>query len=142
MCVAVTLLDDILVSRSVFETGVGYRSVVVLGRARVIEGPAEKLRALEAFSERIIPGHWAVARKPNEQEMKGTAVLAIPLDECSAKVSEGPPEDANSPDGELPVWAGNIPLKTVALEPVTDPGSKIELPPPPYAMNYRRPGWR
>jgi len=138
VCVTVTLLDGVVLARSVYESGVNYRSVVVLGNARAIEEPAEKLRALEAFTEGIIPGHWALARKPNEQEVKATAVLAIPLEECSAKVSEGPPDDSDGPDADLPIWAGAIPLEMVARDPVPDPALKHDLSPPPYATGYRR----
>lgn len=141
VCVTVTLLDGLVLARSVFEHSVEYRSVVVLGTARLIDDPAEKLRALEAFTEQLIPGRWADARHPNEQELKATSVLALPLVECSAKVSLGPPDDAGSPDGELPIWAGNIPLKTVAMPPVADPALAHDLDPPPYAFGYKRPGW-
>ena len=91
--------------------------------------------------EQLIPGRWADARKPNDQEMKATWVLALSLDEASAKISLGPPDDSDSTDADLPIWAGNIPLRTVALDPVPDPALKHDLPPPPYAANYQRPGW-
>jgi len=139
VCATVTLLDGVVLARSVYESGVNYRSVVVLGNARAIEGPAAKTRALEAFTERIIPGHWAIARGPTEQELKATAVLAIPLEECSAKVSEGPPDDSDGLNADLPIWAGVIPLEMVARDPVPDPALKHDLPPPLYATGYRRP---
>jgi hypothetical protein len=141
VCVTVTLLDGLVLARSVFEHSVEYRSVVVLGTARLVEDPEERIRALEALTEQLIPGRWADAREPNEKEMKATWVLAIPLNEASAKISLGPPDDSDSPDADLPIWAGNIPLRTAALAPVPDPGSKHDLPAPDYAVRYKRPGW-
>lgn len=142
VCVTVTLLDGLVLARSVFEHSVEYRSVVILGTARLVDDPDEKMRALEAFTEQLIPGRWADARKPNDQEMKATSILALPLTEASAKISLGPPDDGGSPDADLPIWAGNVPLKTVALPPVPDPLLKHDVPVPPYAINYTRPGWR
>lgn len=142
VCVTVTLLDGLVLARSAFEHSVEYRSVVILGTARLVEDPDEKMRALEAFTEQLIPGRWADARKPNDQEMKATSILALPLTEASAKISLGPPDDGGSPDADLPIWAGNVPLKTVALPPVPDPLLKHDVPVPPYAINYTRPGWR
>lgn len=141
VCVTVTLLDGLVLARSIFEHSVEYRSVVVLGTARLVEDDEEKMSALEAFSEQLIPGRWADARRPNEQEMKATWVLALPLNEASAKISLGPPDDSDSPDADLPIWAGNIPFKTSALPPVPDPALKHDLPVPPYAVDYKRPGW-
>lgn len=141
VCVTVTLLDGLVLARSSFEHSVEYRSVVVLGTARLVDDPDEKMRALEAFTEQLIPGRWSEAREPNEQELRATAILAIPLDEASAKISLGPPEDADTPDGELPVWAGNLPFRTVLGEPVTDPAGRQDLPVPDSVRNYTRPGW-
>jgi hypothetical protein len=116
---------------------VNYRSVVILGTARIVpEG--EKLRALEAFSEQIVPGRWADARTPTEQELRATTVVAVPLDEASAKISEGPPDDGDSDDAELPIWAGVIPLELKAGPPEPDPSLRFDLPAPPYARAYRR----
>ncbi len=141
VCVTVTLLDGLVLARSVFEHSVEYRSVVVLGSARLVEDPEEKMQALEAFTEQLIPGRWADARKPKDKEMKATWVLALPLNEASAKISVGPPDDSDSPDADLPIWAGNIPFETSALPPVPDPALKHDLPIPPYAVDYKRPGW-
>jgi nitroimidazol reductase NimA-like FMN-containing flavoprotein (pyridoxamine 5'-phosphate oxidase superfamily) len=141
VCVTVTLLDGLVLARSIFEHSVEYRSVVVLGTARLVEDPDEKMRVLKAFSEQLIPGRWAEARTPNDKEMKATWILALPLNEASAKISLGPPEDADSPDGDLPVWAGNLPLRTVVGEPVADPAAKRDLPIPDSILDYIRPGW-
>ena len=141
VCVTVTLLDGLVLARSVFEHSVEYRSVVILGTARLIEDPEDKMAAMEALTEQLIPGRWADARKPNDKEMKATWILSVPLDEASAKISLGPPEDSDSPDADLPVWAGNLPLRTVAGEPTPDPEAKRDLPVPDYIRNYTRPGW-
>lgn len=141
VCVTVTLLDGLVLARSVFEHSVEYRSVMIFGTARLIEDPEEKVRALEALTEQLIPGRWAEARHPSDKEMKATRILSIPLDEASAKISLGPPDDSDSPDADLPVWAGNLPFRTVVGEPVPDPEAKRELPVPDSVRNYTRPGW-
>lgn len=118
-CLTVTLLDGIVLARSAFHHSMNYRSVVVLGSATSVEGPDERLRALEAFMERLVPGRWDEVRPPAPKELKGTRLLAMALDEASAKVRTGPPEDDRD-DLELPVWAGVIPLHTTAGTPVPD----------------------
>jgi nitroimidazol reductase NimA-like FMN-containing flavoprotein (pyridoxamine 5'-phosphate oxidase superfamily) len=139
VCVTVTLLDGIVLARSAFESSVNYRSVVLLGTARVIDDPGEKLQALEALTEHVVPGRWADVRPTTEQELKATTVLAIPISEASAKVSEGPPDDSDSADADLPIWAGVIPAETRYLPPISDPALRFDLEPPPYATDYRRP---
>jgi hypothetical protein len=101
-----------------------------------VEEPAEKVRALEAFGERILPGRWAQVRPPTRQELKATSILRLPLDEASAKVREGPPED-DEEDYELPVWAGVIPLTVHAGEPQADPRLAFDLAAPPVPSRYR-----
>jgi nitroimidazol reductase NimA-like FMN-containing flavoprotein (pyridoxamine 5'-phosphate oxidase superfamily) len=113
MCVTVTLLDGLVLARSVYNHSMNYRSVVVLGRARDVTGAAEKLAALEAIVEHVVPGRWADARLPTRKELKATSVLALGLGEASAKVRTGPPGDFDE-DLELPIWAGVIPLGLVA----------------------------
>jgi nitroimidazol reductase NimA-like FMN-containing flavoprotein (pyridoxamine 5'-phosphate oxidase superfamily) len=139
-CLTVTLLDGIVLARSVFEHSVNYRSVVVLGQATAIEDQAEKLAALEALTERLLPGRWQDARQPSRKELRATAVLRLPLDEASAKIRDGGAEDGDTPDAVLDVWAGHIPLVTRALAPVPDPDLRPGIPVPPYARRYRRPG--
>lgn len=129
-CLTVTLIDGLVLARSVFEHSVDYRSVVLLGRLRAVEGDDEKLTALEAFTEKLVPGRWAEARSPNRKELAATSVLAMPIEEASAKVRSGPPEDGDGEDGELPVWAGNLPLVTGWGEPVADPLLRPGLPVP------------
>lgn len=114
VCVTVTLLDGIVLARSVFNHSINYRSVVVLGTATKVEG-AEKTEALRAFTDHIAPGRWDEARQPTEQELKATWVLALPLTEASAKVRSGPPED-DADDLDFPVWSGVVPVH-LAAEP-------------------------
>ena len=139
VCLTVTLLDGLVLARSVFEMSVNYRSVVVLGEARAVTDPDEKLHALEAFTEQVLPGRWAAVRGPTPQELKATSILVLPLDEASAKVSEGGPDDGESADAALPVWAGHLPLHVVPGEPVACPHLPPGIPVPPEIAAYRRP---
>jgi nitroimidazol reductase NimA-like FMN-containing flavoprotein (pyridoxamine 5'-phosphate oxidase superfamily) len=128
-CLTVTLIDGLVMARSIFNHSVNYRSVVVLGTARPLTDPEQKLDALEAFAERIAPGRWADARPPTEQEIKATSIMALPLTEASAKVRTGPPGDEGE-DLELDVWAGVVPFQTVRCAPEPDPRLRpgIEVP--------------
>lgn len=137
VCVTVTLVDGLVLARSAFHHSMNYRSVVVFGRAAMVEEHAEKLEALRALSEHMIPGRWDEVRQPSEQEMKATTVLALALAEASAKVRTGPPID-DEEDYGLPVWAGVIPLRLVAGEPVADPRLPQDITPPDYAIQYDR----
>jgi nitroimidazol reductase NimA-like FMN-containing flavoprotein (pyridoxamine 5'-phosphate oxidase superfamily) len=119
MCLTVALLDGLVLARSAVHHSVNYRSVVVLGRARAIEEPGEKMAAVEAFTERLIPGRWDEVRGPTAKELKAIRVLALPLSEASAKLRVGPPMD-DEEDYALDTWAGVIPLGTVAGEPTPD----------------------
>jgi nitroimidazol reductase NimA-like FMN-containing flavoprotein (pyridoxamine 5'-phosphate oxidase superfamily) len=139
-CLTVTLLDGIVLARSVFEHSMNYRSVVVLGTATPVEEPEEKLVALEAFTEKLLPGRWAEARRPTRKELKATSVLSLPLDEASAKIRDGGPEDGDTPDADLDVWAGHVPLVVRALAPVADPTLRPGIPIPPALEPYSRPG--
>jgi hypothetical protein len=137
VCITVTLTDGLVLARSVFNHSMNYRSVVVLGQAKPIDDPLEKLRALQAFTEKLIPGRWNDARQPNEKELKATSILKLPLTEVSAKVRTGPVED-DADDYLLPVWAGVIPLRTVADPPLRDERCDPAIPTPAYAFNNRR----
>jgi nitroimidazol reductase NimA-like FMN-containing flavoprotein (pyridoxamine 5'-phosphate oxidase superfamily) len=139
-CVTVTLLDGIVLARSVFEHSMNYRSVVVLGTATPVVEPDEKYAVLEAFTEKLLPGRWADARRPTRKELKATSVLSLPLDEASAKVRDGAPDDGDTPDAELDVWAGHIPLTVRALPPVASPDLRAGISLPAYAKRYTRPG--
>jgi uncharacterized protein len=136
-CVTVTLLDGLVLARSIFNHSVNYRSVVALGEATLIDDPAEKLRALQAFAEKLIPGRWNEVRPPNEKELKATHILKLPLTEVSAKVRTGGVED-DAEDYGLSVWAGIIPLHLVADSPVRDDRCDAALPTPTYALNFQR----
>ncbi len=120
VCVTVTLLDGLVLARAAFHHSMNYRSVVILGLARLVEDPAEKLAALEAFTNHILPGRWSEVRKPSPSELAATSVLVLRLDEVSAKVRSGPPLD-EEPDYQLPIWAGVLPLRLQASAPITDP---------------------
>jgi uncharacterized protein len=137
VCVTATLLDGIVLARSVYNHSLNYRSAVVLGRARKLDDRQEKLKALEAIVEHVVPGRSREARAPSEKELAGTSVLALPIDEASAKVRTGPPGDFDD-DLELPVWAGVIPLSTVAGEPLTDELVPSHVALPGYVRDYRR----
>ncbi|HKO03498.1 MAG TPA: pyridoxamine 5'-phosphate oxidase family protein [Candidatus Acidoferrales bacterium] len=143
ICVTVTLLDGLVLARSVFHHSMNYRSVVILGAARLVADREEKLRALRAIAEQIAPGRWDDARQPNEQELKATSVLSVPLTEASAKIRTGPPKDEKE-DYALPIWAGVLPLPIVPGAPIPDPAlpAGVAERVPQYLRNYRPPGAR
>jgi hypothetical protein len=137
-CLTVSLLDGLVLARAAMHHSANYRSAMLLGRARPVEDRAEKLAALEAIVEHIVPGRWAEAREPNENELRATAVLALPIDEASAKVRTGPPVD-DEEDYALPVWAGVIPIAGQARAPVPDPRLPAGVDVPDAAAHYARP---
>jgi nitroimidazol reductase NimA-like FMN-containing flavoprotein (pyridoxamine 5'-phosphate oxidase superfamily) len=137
VCITVTLTDGLVLARSIFNHSMNYRSVVALGTAILIDDPAEKLQALRAFTEKLIPGRWNHARQPNEKELKATSILKLPLTEVSAKVRTGDVED-DAGDYALPVWAGIIPTRLVAGPPVRDARCDVSIPAPDYAAHYHR----
>jgi len=136
VCVTVTLVDGLVLARSVFNHSMNYRSVVALGTALMVDEPGEKLEALRAFAEKILPGRWNDARQPNEKESKATSILRLPLDEVSAKVRQGGVED-DAEDYALKVWAGIVPLRLVAEAPVRDERCDAGIATPCYAKNFR-----
>ncbi len=127
VCVTVTLLDGLVLARSGFHHSMNYRSVVVLGKARLVTDPQEKLEALRSITNHIAPGRWEQVRPPTEQELKATSVLALELKEVSAKMRKGPPID-DEEDYALPVWAGVVPVKMQFGEPQRDARTPGELP--------------
>jgi len=137
VCVTVTLLDGLVLARSIFDHSMNYRSVVILGHAKEVTDKEQKLKALYAFSEHVISGRWQDVRKPNKKELAATMVLSVPLQEVSAKIRSGPPID-DPDDMNLPVWAGEIPLAIVAGQPVADPHILPNIDLPEYAKHYRR----
>jgi len=137
VCVTVTLLEGLVLARSIFNHSMNYRSVVVLGKATLVDDPKEKLEALRLLSEHILPGRWADSRQPNERELKQTSVLKLPIEEFSAKVRLGPPVD-DEEDYSFPTWAGVIPLETIAGTPVDDARLLPGQAAPAYARHYSR----
>jgi nitroimidazol reductase NimA-like FMN-containing flavoprotein (pyridoxamine 5'-phosphate oxidase superfamily) len=137
VCITVTLLDGLVLARSVFNHSMNYRSVVALGQASLIDDPTEKIAALQAFTEKLIPSRWNEARKPNEKELKATSILKLPLTEISAKVRTGDVED-DADDYAYPVWAGIVPLRLAAELPIRDARCDPAIPTPSYASNFRR----
>jgi nitroimidazol reductase NimA-like FMN-containing flavoprotein (pyridoxamine 5'-phosphate oxidase superfamily) len=137
ICITVTLLDGLVLARSVFNHSMNYRSVVILGKATLVDDAEEKLSALRTLSEHILPGRWDDARQPDEKELKATSVLRVPIEEFSAKVRTGPAID-DEEDYSFPTWAGVVPLETVAGPPIDDarllPGQEV----PEYANHYTR----
>ena len=137
VCITVTLLDGLVLARSVFNHSMNYRSVVILGSATLVEDPDEKVAALRVLSEHILPGRWDDSRQPNERELKQTSVLRVPIEEFSAKVRTGPPVD-DEEDYSFPTWAGVIPLEMKPGAPIDDqrllPGKDV----PAYVKHYSR----
>jgi nitroimidazol reductase NimA-like FMN-containing flavoprotein (pyridoxamine 5'-phosphate oxidase superfamily) len=137
VCITVTLLDGLVLARSVFNHSMNYRSVVILGTATLVDDPEEKLAALRILSEHILPGRWDDSRQPNERELKVTSVLRVPIEEFSAKVRQGPPID-DEPDYSFPTWAGVVPLEVKVGVPIDDerllPGKEV----PEYVRKYSR----
>jgi nitroimidazol reductase NimA-like FMN-containing flavoprotein (pyridoxamine 5'-phosphate oxidase superfamily) len=136
-CVTVTIIDGLVLARSAFHHSMNYRSVVIFGRATLIEDREEKIAALLALSEHIIRGRWNEVREPTEQELRATIVLSLPIVEASAKIRTGPPLD-DEEDYSLPVWAGVVPLRLEAGEPIKDPRLPEGIEVPEYAQNYKR----
>jgi len=135
VCITVTLTDGLVLARAAFHHSMNYRSVVALGIALPVTEEDEKMAAMETFTNRIVPGRWADVRLPTQQEMRATTVMRLPLEEVSAKVRTGDPKD-EAEDYDLPIWAGVIPLQTVAGAPIPDSALRMKLVPPQYTRNY------
>lgn len=138
VCVTVTLADQLVIARSAFHSSMNYRSVMLLGKARLIEEPAAKMEALRALVEHLIPGRWDDCRQPNATEMKATWILELPIDEASAKIRTGGPIDDDE-DYELDFWAGVLPMAKGFGKPVADVKLKNGVKPPSYLTRYARP---
>ena len=136
-CVTVTIVDGLVLARSAFHHSMNYRSVVVFGRATLVEDRVEKNAALLALSEHFIRGRWDDVREPTEEELIQTTVLSLPLTEVSAKIRMGPPLD-DEEDYAMNVWAGVIPLRLEAGDPIKDPRLPEGIDVPEYARQYRR----
>jgi len=138
ICMVVTLLDGLVLARSAFHHSMNYRSVVIFGSVRVVKSLKQKLSALRAISEHIMPGRWADVRKPNSVELGKTLVLRLPLTEASAKIRSGPPVD-EAADYTLPIWAGEVPIALAVKGWIPDPRLRSGIAIPNY---LRRPGAR
>ena len=137
ICVTVTLVDGLVLARSAFHHSINYRSVVIFGRALVVEDSREKFEALRSFTQHVVPNRWSDVREPTDSELKATIVLYLELMEVSAKVRTGPPID-DEDDYAMPVWAGEIPLRLVAGVPIPDPRLAEGIDPPQYVSEYSR----
>jgi len=135
VCVTITLIDGLVLARSVFNHSMNYRSVVALGQATLVSEPEEKIAALRAFTEKILPGRWDDARQPNEKELKATSILRLPLSEVSAKMRTGDVQD-DEEDYALPVWAGVLPIRLAASEPIRDGRCDADLAVPTAVTNF------
>jgi nitroimidazol reductase NimA-like FMN-containing flavoprotein (pyridoxamine 5'-phosphate oxidase superfamily) len=138
VCVTVTLLDGLVLARSAFHHSMNYRCVVVLGTAVAVTDESERLAALEAIVEHVVPGRWPEVRPPDARELRATGLLRLDLAEVSAKVRSGPPLD-DEEDLGLPCWAGVIPLRLVPQAPVADRRLAEDVALPAHAAAYRRP---
>ena len=137
MCVTVTLLDGLVMARSMFHHSMNYRSVVVLGTATPVTEREEKIAALHIISDHIVRGRWNEVRELNDNELKQTAVLKLPIEEASAKVRTGPPKD-EAEDYDLPIWAGVLPIAMKLGEPVPDPALRVQAEVPGSVRKYAR----
>jgi nitroimidazol reductase NimA-like FMN-containing flavoprotein (pyridoxamine 5'-phosphate oxidase superfamily) len=137
VCVTITLLDGLVLARSVVHHSMNYRSVVLFGRGMLIEDEEEKLRALEVLTEHVVPGRWRDARRPNQRELNATMLVSLPIESASAKMRSGPAVD-DEEDHQLPVWAGVLPIRQQVLDPVADPRLSAGIPVPDNVVNYRR----
>jgi len=121
-CVTVTVVNALVLARSAFEHSANYDSAIVFGTFALVEEPAERMLAFEAFTEKLLPGRWDEVRQPNGKELKATEILALEIDEASAKVRTGPPDDDDSADAERDTWAGVLPIVTSYGTPEPSPG--------------------
>jgi hypothetical protein len=137
VCVTVTLLDGLVLARSAFHHSMNYRSVVIFGKAEIVGAESEKLEALQAFTEHVVPGRWDEVRQPTRQELQGTLVLSLPITEASAKIRTGAPNDDEA-DYNLPVWAGVLPLQLVAGNAIADSRLQSGIEIPAHVKNYSR----
>jgi nitroimidazol reductase NimA-like FMN-containing flavoprotein (pyridoxamine 5'-phosphate oxidase superfamily) len=136
VCVTVTVFDGLVLARSVFEHGINYRSAMIYGVPEWVRDDEAKLHGLRLLSEHIAPGQWDYARQPSRKELAATALLALSLGEASVKVADGPPDDGDSPDAALGLWAGQLPVVTTWGTPRPDPALPPEIALPPHLAAY------
>ncbi len=133
-CLTVTLVHGLVLARSAYEHSANYESAVLFGRFEEVGDPDDRITAYEAFTEKLLPGRWAEIRPPNRKELKATLILALTIDEASAKVRTGPPDDDDTPDAELDTWAGVVPIVTRYGPPEPSPGLRPEIKPGPSVL--------
>ena len=137
VCVTVTVFDGLVLARSVFEHSVNYRSAMIYGVPELVRGDEAKLGGLRVLTEHVAPGQWDYARRPSRKELAATALLTLSLGEASVKVSDGPPDDGDSPDAALGLWAGCLPLVTTWGTPIADPALPPDVGLPPHLADYQ-----
>ena len=137
ICVTITLLDGLVMARSLFNSSMNYRSAVIFGKGEIIKDHDERMAAFKSITDHIAPGRWDDARQPNNSELKQTSVVRMPIDEASAKISVGPPDDEDE-DYALDYWAGVIPINQTYGEPESDPILQEGITIPGYLKNYCR----
>jgi hypothetical protein len=137
VCVTITLLDGLVLARSVFHSSMNYRSAVLFGRGRLLQSDEEKMYALEALTEHLARGRWQEARLPTRKELDATSVVVIDIEEASSKLRSGPPGD-DEEDYALPIWAGVLPLQQQVQAPIDDPLLLPGIAAPDYVSNYTR----
>jgi len=137
ICVAITLLDALVLAPSVCSHSMNYRSVVLFGKGRLITDDQEKMRALELLTDHLLPGRWCDARRPTQKELDATTVVSLSIESASAKIRTGPPMD-DEEDYQLPVWAGLLPIRQQFLDAVNDPKLREGIPVPDYVVNSPR----
>ncbi len=137
ICVTITLLDGLVLARSVFHHSMNYRSVVLFGKGSIVEETDQKMHGLKVLTNHLIPGRWDDARQPSEKEMTATTLIAMSIDEGTAKIRKGHPGD-DEEDYDLPVWAGVIPILQRTLPPIDDEKLANGITVPDYVVNYSR----
>lgn len=135
VCVTVTLVDGIVLARSIFNHSINYRSAILFGHGRLVTADDEKMAALARFSDRLMPGRWDDARVPNRKEMKATSIVAVAIESASAKVRSGPPKDETA-DLELPIWSGVLPVRQQFGDPIVDETGLPGLEFPGYMSEF------
>ncbi len=134
LCITATVVDEIVLARSVFHSSMNYRSAVAMGTGEIVQSPAEREAAFAAITEHVCPGRWNDARLPNAGELAATIVVKMPIEQASAKIRTGPPKDVQE-DLSLPIWAGLLPLRTGYGEPIPDPKLGVGIGVPPYLQS-------
>jgi nitroimidazol reductase NimA-like FMN-containing flavoprotein (pyridoxamine 5'-phosphate oxidase superfamily) len=135
VCVTITLTDGLVLARSVFEHTINYRSAMIYGQPRLVTDPAERLAGLRCITEHVAPCQWDYARQPSRKELAAVRLLALSLDEASVKIRTGPPDDGDSPDAALGLWAGELPLATTWQQPIPDPALPPGIPVPAHVSS-------